>query len=152
MGFYPPPACSDLSGAALDADVHAAAVQSASQDENRPAIIMSKPDPGLRLIQNASNRPCRCKRAPGAQGWWMEKITRSLVPSSTSSVAPFWPRLMRKLQRGRGAMREKEYPRGCDDELWLEAERQLCRSTDFERKERDRSRSLIRVLISTEER
>jgi len=40
--------------------------------------------------------------------------------------------------RAEALWREKGCPQGCDDELWLEAERQLCRSPDLEGKERGR--------------
>ncbi|MCE0498172.1 MAG: DUF2934 domain-containing protein [Methylacidiphilales bacterium] len=40
--------------------------------------------------------------------------------------------------RAEALWREKGCPQGCDDELWLEAERQLCRSPAFEGEERDR--------------
>ena len=81
-----------------------------------------------------------CKRASGAQGSWMKKkiFDRSSSSSTSSADAVLVPSHDEIATRAEALWREKECPQGRDDELWLEAERQLCCSPAFVGKERDR--------------
>ena len=67
---------------------------------------------------------------------------RAPVPSSpslASSVDTVLPPSHKEIAtRAEMLWREKGCPHSCDDELWLEAERQLCCSPAFVGKERDR--------------
>lgn len=68
-----------------------------------------------------------------------KKTSVSPSPSSTASGVAVKARSHDEIATRAAALwREKGCPQGCDDALWLEAERQLRRSPSFEEKERDR--------------
>jgi hypothetical protein len=64
--------------------------------------------------------------------------TKASVCSSPSADAVLVPSHEEIATRAEALWREKGCPQGCDDEIWLEAERQLCRLPDLEGDERDR--------------
>ena len=62
---------------------------------------------------------------------------RSSLSSASSTGAGLTPSHEEVATRAEALWREKGCPQGCDEELWLEAERVLCRRSDPEG-ERDR--------------
>jgi hypothetical protein len=81
-----------------------------------------------------------CKRGSGDQGCSVKNKT-SVHPSSSptpSAGAVLAPTHEEIATRAEALWRQKGSPQGCDDELWLEAERDLRHSPAFEGEERDR--------------